>query len=287
MGRFVIEGRPFNQALFGGASNKTLSLSFRPELLVDVRCGGVRLGSFDAWEQRDNDSIGWDYNSNVDAAALDEASPDTLPSPDDQPVSIPMSRHFVTLPQGLLKVRDLANATQGAGVGLIVDANLASQSVSVTNGIFDGQVLVESVCKCLRLRALPITDPANAQPQYVITGPPAGEDQRLTNAAVDRQIKSIWSPVIYAAGSARGSDFSPFSLAQFARFSTIRYGQLTDQQRACVDRVLDLISTRLTDEQRQRIEVALRPGLVAQGRVGGDLASTIEESATTYGAGGN
>jgi len=281
MARILIQGRPFNEALFGAASGRSLSISFRPELLVNVRCGGVRLGSFDAWEQRDNDSIGWDYNSSVDSSALD--APSLVPTPvPAESVSIPMTSHFVKLAQGHLRAKDLPDATRQAGVGLIVDTDVASRSVAVTGGVYESQVLVESVCKCLQLRPLAVTDPAGAQPQYVLTGPLPTDDQRLANDAVDREISIIWSPVIAAVGSARATDFSPFPLADFARFMTIPYDGLSETQKACIDQLLSLISTQLTEQQRRHIMVILRPGLIAQGRADGELRSTIEETATIY-----
>lgn len=286
MNRLALEGRPFNLAIFGGAIVKNRSLSFRPELLVNVHCGGVRLGSFDEWEQRDNDSIGWDYNSAIDPAALNAPDPPNGPEAaafdETGGVAIKPSSRYLTLSQGRLALSDLPAALLSSGVRLIVDSKIASQSVTVSSGVFESGALLDSVRRCLQLDAYPIASRDPATPRYLLTGPEPQSDQQAADSAVDRQIAYTWAPVCQAVAGARPAGLSPFPVAGFATFANLRYRELDAAQRACVDRLLDLLSVHLTDEQRARITVSLRPGLIAQGRVNGELASTIEESAALH-----
>ncbi|MDR3707666.1 MAG: hypothetical protein P4L33_05160 [Capsulimonadaceae bacterium] len=286
----TIRGRPLRDELWGGATGPGLMVWLQPEWIVTVRYGTLRLGSYDAWEQSGNTAVSWDANTFVTAAQIAAAHPAApIAPPSEETISIP--HRMLTVNRSRLTANDLAKVIAREPGGVIIDSAVAGQAVAITRGVYDSQLLLNAICRSLQLTILEVKEPSSAadggtppaQPRLVVTGAPPGDDDRIVHEAVDREIVRAWSIALAMAQQAMPvSSAGPFGFGQCAGFATLSYRDLNEAQKVAVDGLLPMLPVRLSAEQAANITVAIRPGLVAQGRVHGDLVSTVEQSATIF-----
>ncbi len=275
MKSITIDAHPFDDVLFEGKASHPRAVAFKPEFLVNLRYGTTRIGWYDAWEQRNNDDVRWEMDATLDRAraAWKPAVAVATREPALGELTVAVKRNRLTVP-------DLAWLLSGGGPQVIVDHAIADRSVALSLGPYRAQALYSAVERCLRLRTLAIAD--TSAPGFVLTAKSTTDDDRLVSAAVDREIVSTWSPLVAAAEAEHATYIMPFGYGLFSGFAKLRYGELNAEQKAQVDKYLSTLPGTLSDEDRSRLNLTFRPGVLAEGHYDTDGKSLVQQIATVY-----
>jgi len=281
----TFNGKSLASFLFDGQILASRSISIHPELMVSIRYGTFTLASYDEYAQYATPSgdIRWDMFNALETARKtwsDSKSSDPTPAASDpitfDDASVEISRNKIT-------VSELAKIAQASGADLIIDHEAAGMTTALTPGKYKCDLLIDAMTRALRLRILRVADPTAKRPLYVMTVLGKNDDQELVHELVDRQIAVAWQPLLQTIRAAHTIPLpSLWPLEEFETFTTLPYNSLDDAQLSVVNRALSLLPEQLSDSEKSRINVTLRPAILADCRVNSSLTASLEQIAYLY-----